>query len=126
MKKQDALVRNSADRGQVRRARQKERSFDRTKVNDLLAVLSLPEGRRFLWDVIKDCGVYRSSYLAAVNPEGTAFNEGRRSIGLNLIVSINEADPLALATMGMEAAKKEATEASVRGAMHIKKGDSDG
>ena len=47
---------------------------------DLRAVMLTPEGRRFVWDSIDFCGLLAPSY--ANDPMATAYNEGRRSIGL--------------------------------------------
>ena len=50
---------------------------------DLEWVLSDPRGRRVLQGVIEDCGVNRLSFVAG-DPLATAFNEGRRSVGIIL------------------------------------------
>lgn len=54
-------------------------------------LLDNPHGRRILWKLIGSCGVYKSS--AENSGSFTYFNEGKRSVGLNLIVDICEADP---------------------------------
>ena len=40
-------------------------------------------GRRCLWDIFDWCGMYRHSF-DPTNPHVTAYNEGRRGIGLKL------------------------------------------
>jgi hypothetical protein len=50
--------------------------------NDLAAVMSTAEGRRFVWALIEHAGVYGPSY--ASEALATAYNEGRRSIGIGL------------------------------------------
>jgi hypothetical protein len=50
---------------------------------DLLAVMETREGRRFVWKLIGDAGVFRQSF--AQDALSTAFNEGRRSHGLELL-----------------------------------------
>lgn len=58
---------------------------------DLRAVMSTPAGRRFVWHIIDDmAGTFGKSFTG--EPLSSAFNEGRRSIGLNLM---NEAQALA-------------------------------
>ena len=49
-----------------------------------------PHGRRILWKMISQCGVYTRS--ADNSGSWTYFKEGQRSIGLNLIAEICEAD----------------------------------
>jgi hypothetical protein len=71
----------------------KEQDFLRRRRNDDLQwCLSTAKGRRFILDVLSDCGAYRRSYVAKDFGE-TAFNEGRRDIGLYLIQRINEFNP---------------------------------
>ena len=50
---------------------------------DLEWVLSDPRGRRVLASVVEQCGVNRLSFVAG-DPLATAFNEGRRSVGIFL------------------------------------------
>jgi hypothetical protein len=52
---------------------------------DLQAVLSTSEGRRFLWCVISDCEVY--------NYVESQLDEGKRRVGLDLIESIASVSP---------------------------------
>jgi len=54
-------------------------------------LLENPHGRRILWKVISMCGVYKRS--ADNSGSWTYFNEGARSVGLNLIAEICEANP---------------------------------
>jgi hypothetical protein len=51
--------------------------------NDLLTVLSTPEGRRFVWGLVAQCGCFVQSFNG--DALATAFNEGRRSVGLSLL-----------------------------------------
>jgi dihydroorotase len=59
--------------------------------NDLIAVMNAPEGRRFLWQLIGSAGVFQQSFAA--DPMATAFNEGRRSIGLALLSRLQDESP---------------------------------
>lgn len=54
---------------------------------DLRAVLSTAEGRRFIWKMLGDAGVFRSSFVVG-SPDTTAFNEGARNFGLVLLGAI--------------------------------------
>lgn len=50
---------------------------------DLRAVLATPAGRRLFLRLVTQAGTYSGSY--AESPTATAFNEGRRSIGISLL-----------------------------------------
>lgn len=52
------------------------------KRSDLVQVMSSPEGRRLVWDLIVSAGVFESSF--AGDPLQTAFREGQRSVGIDL------------------------------------------
>lgn len=54
----------------------------------LNAILGTEDGRAWMWDLLAICNVYHSTYTQ--NTHDTAFNEGRRSIGLRLIADIQE------------------------------------
>jgi len=70
------------------------------KVGDLRSILKKPEGRRFVWELLGDTGVFRSVF--ALNSNQTSFNEGRRDVGLELLQKLNEADASAFAQMQRE------------------------
>lgn len=70
--------------------------------NDLAAVMSTPEGRRFVWSLIVSAGTFEASFQGEL-PLSNAFGEGQRSFGIALfervkieatdlyIVALNEA-----------------------------------
>jgi len=72
--------------------------------NDWKRQLSTKEGRRFVWRLLCDCGVFRSSFTG--NSE-TFFNEGRRSVGLKMLGEIDAHAPEAYALMSAEARAKQ-------------------
>ena len=57
---------------------------------DLTAVLGTAAGRRVLWWLLSDTGMYQTSIGA--DPQVTAFNEGRRSVGLTLTHTLVDAN----------------------------------
>jgi hypothetical protein len=60
--------------------------------SDLTAVLSTPEGRRFVWDLLDDkAGTFGPSFVG--EPHATSYNEGRRSVGLGLLVRCQQYAP---------------------------------
>jgi|TARA_R110000824_G_scaffold69297_4_gene178639 hypothetical protein len=73
----------------------------------LKQILSGREGRGFVWRTLEKCGVYKTSFTGNST---TFFNEGRRSVGLEILEEILSADAGAYATMRQEAAQdKEKT-----------------
>ncbi len=69
------------------------------------AVLSDRQGRLVLWDVLEQCGVYRSTFTG--NAHGT-FLEGQRQIGLWMLAErIAAHSPRTFPQMQLEAAEFE-------------------
>lgn len=67
------------------RLKQRERQRERQAQEDLAAVMALPAGRRFVWLVIDGiAGVSSRSFDP--NAHVTAYNDGRRSVGIRLQV----------------------------------------
>jgi hypothetical protein len=60
------------------------------KRSDLLKVLKTAEGRRLFWGLLQEAGVFKTSY--AGNALDTAFKEGRRILGLNMLTEILNVD----------------------------------
>jgi hypothetical protein len=58
------------------------------------------EGRRVLWDILEQTGIYRVSFTGEA--EQTAFNEGVRSVGLRLMARLGDAAPEHLKTILIE------------------------
>jgi len=75
------------------------RKHDRD-IDDLRKIIKTPEGRRFVWKILSECSIYKASFT--LNSMQTAFNEGRRDIGLALLADLNEADTFAYAKMQQE------------------------
>lgn len=59
--------------------------------NDVKWIMSDARGRRFVWRLLEQAGIYRSSMAAT--PEVTAFNEGNRAGGLRLLTKLLAASP---------------------------------
>ena len=73
-------------------SRRKDREID-----DLKTVLKKPEGRRFVYKILSECGVFKASF--SLNSMQTAFQEGRRDIGIALLKMLDEAEPQAYSQM---------------------------
>lgn len=57
---------------------------------DLRTVLSQVQGRRFVWGLLEQCGVFRTSYTGN---NDTFFREGQRNVGLLVLNSIHASCP---------------------------------
>lgn len=62
------------------RLREEDRA--RRAASDLRAVMSAPAGRRFVWGLID---VVMDASFSGEQPNTTAFNEGRRAAGVELL-----------------------------------------
>ncbi len=103
---------NAADEEELSRADLDQRRQD----DDLRWVLSDPRGRRFLWEMLGRCGLYRLSYEHSGS--ATMFKEGERNIGLTLVARITEVDHSAYLL-----AQQEAHELARRDAERLKLND---
>lgn len=94
----------AADPKAVKERTQKARSREQRDIDDLATILSDIRGRRFIWRYLGKCGVFRSSF----NNSGsvTAYNEGMRNIGLDMLNEIMQADPDSYLLMTSEAKKE--------------------
>jgi hypothetical protein len=61
------------------------------EISDFNYLMSLPQGRRFMWRLLEKAGVFRSSY--SMNGLEMAFKEGNRNLGVMLVAEINEHCP---------------------------------
>ncbi len=95
------------------RLRELEAQRERQLEEDLDAVLSTDAGRRFAWDVLdRLCNVFGGSFTDETHR--TAFNEGRRSIGLDLIEGAKRVSPQLYARMVQDAFAAQAEDAERR------------
>ena len=59
-------------------------------LNDMKAVFSSDAGKRVLNHILGTCGIYNDNFA----PDNSVyFNEGKRSVGLQLLDIVMEADP---------------------------------
>ena len=76
---------------------------------DMLQVLRVVEARRILYRILELCGPYQPSF----DPNSarvTDYNEGRRSIGIEVLRMIDSADPQAYVQMINEHTSDEKSE----------------
>lgn len=95
------IYQNEETRAQKLKEQREEE--DRQKIRrklDFQKILKTPEGRRTMWWLLSNCGVFRNSFSA--NSNQTAYNEGRRDVGLMLLGEVNKADRTVYAQMQNE------------------------
>lgn len=71
------------------------------ELSDLRHILLSAEGRRFIWKLMSASGIFLCSYKGGDRDE-TAFYEGRRSVGLQVLNDLLEANPKVFSQMQEE------------------------
>lgn len=77
------------------------------KKDDAQWVLSTEQGRRFIWELLGVCGVYRS---LEGDPNAMLVQEGSRRIGLHLLGITTDADEDMVFAMMLEAKNRKIEE----------------
>jgi len=86
---------NASDPQQVADAEAHQKDM----AQDIEYIISQPRGRRWIYNVIWDtCHIDLPSHVPG-NPESTAFNEGVRSLGNNLLSAVKGHSPVAYMKM---------------------------
>lgn len=95
---------NAADERALKDKKREEERITRQEADDFLWVMSQPEGRRFVWMLMRRVNVFG----AVFNTHGGVmnFNEGRRDSGLFLLGRIDRLCPELFAVMAAENAPK--------------------
>lgn len=75
-----------------KRLKMLERRAKERAVDDLHAVMSTPIGRRFIWRILVQSGVWDASFNGG-SEHVTSYREGRRSVGLALMAKAQEECP---------------------------------
>ena len=88
-----SLVKNAADSGQVNTAKEKAKLNRDVELDDIRTICKLEAGQRLIWRYLEMAKVFSSTFTGDLN---TYFLEGKRSLGLQLLSDINEADPTIL------------------------------
>jgi hypothetical protein len=99
----DFIDTSKQEKVQKREERKRERDL-----SDIRLILKSPEGRRFYWRLMSEAGVFHRSFAGDVNT--TLFNEGRRSLGIDLLNDLMDAKPTAFNEMQQEYASERKNE----------------
>lgn len=79
-------------------------------VDELRWLMSDKRGRRFMWRLLGEFGVFQQTYVPG-DTHGSAFREGQRSMALKLTTRISEHCPDRMSEMQKEA-REHATRSS--------------
>lgn len=91
---------DTGDPEQIEDRKDKDALRMEQEVADLTKIMEARSGRSFMWRLLGQCGVYRSSFSADLAE--MAFSEGRRNIGLWLVRELERVDPALFAKMQQE------------------------
>lgn len=98
-----------SDRGDervVKKYKKANRLLRETEIEELNAILATYGGRRLIWRMLSQCGLYSS---APLDPADTQRFEGKRDIGLWIIEEMFTASPNAYTLIRSDAAARDAT-----------------
>ena len=79
--------RNAADERALNRQKEQERLGAEQEIADLQWLMSTERGRRIMWSLLSRAGVFR---ISMTGNSWTFFNEGRRSLGNELMAAVND------------------------------------
>lgn len=85
----------------------------RIELDDLRRILSMKEGRRVLWRYVGTANLMLTSFRGE-NTHNTAYQEGIKQIGRQMLADIDEADPDAYFQMRKEALEFEETRKQIK------------
>lgn len=79
---------NSANAKDVAKAKRTQHNDKQTEIKDLRATMSTASGRRFMWNLLSRCGLYRFGY----NPDNNRlqFDSGAKNIGGYYVAILTE------------------------------------
>lgn len=90
------------DSEQKKKKQEMRRKLYERSLSDLRKVLNSAEGRRFIWEILSEAGVFRGSWSS--NPHETSYREGKRDIGLFTLNRLLKVSPEIFNQMQKEAA----------------------
>lgn len=94
---------NAGDEGQVETRSRSAKRREKQARKDFADVMNTPGGRRVMWALISRCGVFHSSFAKAKGDAAmTAFFEGERNVGIELITRATTETPASYALMVKE------------------------
>ena len=98
------MRKDHGDQTQVKKRKTKAQLEKERCQEELRQLLSHKANRYFLWRLLSECGLYRST---SVDPHSMAIMSGKRDIGIWLITEMFNADENAFSRMQLEAKRRE-------------------
>lgn len=83
------IVKNAADKNQVRNAKVKSELARDKELNDMRSILNTPEGRRVLWRFLERLGVFKSNWRPSAEIH---YLSGQQDAGRMIMAEIVAAD----------------------------------
>jgi hypothetical protein len=108
---------NSSETQDEQRARELEEARERATHN----LMRQPDGRAYIHELLKRCHVFTSSFSS--DPYITAFAEGQRAIGLQILAEVMAWSPDQYLSMMREANNKDIADAARRASTDDDDGD---
>lgn len=96
---------NLGEEEDVSQRRRDTKLAEAQRISDLQFVMASPQGRRFVWSELARAGIYLTSFVSE-QPTTTAFREGARAHGLDLLGRITKHCPQLFLQMQQEAIEK--------------------
>ncbi len=93
---------NADDEKQVKKAKQDSEFNDALRLDVIRGVMGTPGGRKWMYGLLEMCHCYHTSFMPG-QPDTSAFREGERNIGLQLLADVQSAAPDLYLTMIQEA-----------------------
>lgn len=87
----------------LREEEERQRRERLQRADDLRAVMGTPEGRRFVWRLLNEAGLFSSSYTGEAI--SGAFTEGKRAFAVHLVKQLQAESRDAYVVMVREAAE---------------------
>jgi hypothetical protein len=78
---------NAADRKSIRRLEKAAKLAETQRREVITSIMVTSAGRQWLWDRMSECSIFSTTHVPA-DPYASAFQEGRRSVGLSLLSDI--------------------------------------
>lgn len=97
---------DAGDEHQVKERKTKKQLKLEKQREELRQICKDKRVRDYLWRVLSECGIYSDGF-DSTSPYKTSYNEGRRKIGIQIIIGLMDADPSIYSLMRLEAAQGE-------------------
>ena len=80
---------NADDPKQVKKARAKAELNDALTSSVIKEIMSTAAGRRWIYDWLDRCHIFGTTFIAG-SPDSSAFAEGERNVGLQLLADVQK------------------------------------